>query len=108
MTGMYQWLTKIYEAQVFNYGFRTIYDLMIPEHAALLLDSFQKRRSQALELVQPPAFEIKPIDLNEFNYQRFITLYGATDIIPPPQPYRTESYNFNTGGAEKDQKFTMF
>ena len=106
VTGMYQWLTKIYEAQVFNYGFRTIYDLMIPEPAALLLDSFQKRRSQALELVQPPAFEIKPIDLNEFNYQRFITLYGATDIIPPPQPYRTESYNFNTGGAEKDQKFT--
>lgn len=106
VTGMYQWIMKVYEAQVFNYGERTIYDIMIPEPGAMLLNAFQKRRTNAIEIIQPPALEIQPGHLTPENYQRFITLYGATDVVPPPQPFRVESYNFNTGGADKDQKFT--
>ncbi len=106
ISGVYQWVTKVYEAQVFNYGPRTVYDLMLPEPAALLMEAFRSRRSAALELEKPPAFDITPRQLNADNYQTYVSRYGATDVVPPPQPYVTESYDFNTGGEDKDQEFT--
>lgn len=106
VSGVYQWVTKVYEAQVFNYGPRTVFDIMIPEPAALLMEAFRTRRSAALELEKPPAFDINPNQLDEDNYQTYVTLYGATDVKPPPEPFVTESYDFNTGGEDKDQEFT--
>lgn len=106
VSGVYQWVTKVYEAQVFNYGPRTVYDIMIPEPAALLMEAFRSRRSAAIELEKPPAFEITPSQLSENNYQTYVALYGATDVKPPPEPFVTESYDFNTGGEDEDQEFT--
>ncbi len=106
ISGVYQWVTKVYEAQVFNYGPRTVYDIMIPEPGAFLLEAWRRARSASVELEKPPPFEIVPDQLNEDNYQTYLTLYGATDIKPPPEPYVTESYDFNTGGEDQDQEFT--
>ena len=39
VSGVYQWLNKVYEAQVFNYGRRLMFDLMIPEPAAFIRDA---------------------------------------------------------------------
>jgi hypothetical protein len=39
ISGLYQWLNKVYEAQVFNYGKRMLLDLTIPEPAAFLIDA---------------------------------------------------------------------
>jgi len=101
ISGVYQWVTKVYEAQVFNYGPRTVYDIMIPEPGAFLLEAFRRRRTAAVELEKPPAFEITPDQLTEDNYQTYVTLYGATDVKPPPEPFVTESYDFNTGGETR-------
>jgi hypothetical protein len=106
VSGVYQWVTKVYEAQMFNYGPRTVYDFMIPEPGAFLLEVFRRRRTAALELEKPPAFEITPDQLTEDNYQTFVSLYRATDVKPPPEPFATETYDFNTGGEDKDQEFT--
>ena len=106
ISGVYQWVSKVYEAQVFNYGPRTVYDIMIPEPGTFLLEAFRRRRTAAIELEKPPAFEITPDALNEDNYQTYVTIYGATDVKPPPEPFVTESYDFNTGGEDKDQEFT--
>lgn len=106
ISGVYQWVTKLYEAQVFNYGPRAVYDIMIPEPGAFLLESFRQRHSAAIELEKPAEFTIKPDQLTEDNYQTYVTLYQATDVKPPPEPFVTESYDFNTGGEDKDQEFT--
>ncbi len=106
VSGVYQWVSKVYEAQVFNYGPRTVYDIMIPEPGSFLLEAFRRRRTAAIELEKPPAFEVTPDALTEDNYQTYVTLYGATDVKPPPEPFVTESYDFNTGGEDKDQEFT--
>jgi len=106
VSGVYQWVTKVYEAQVFNYGPRTVFDIMLPEPGALLMEAFRNRRSAAIELEKPPAFDITPSLLTEDNYETYIALYGATDVKPPPHPFVTESYDFNTGGEDKDQEFT--
>ena len=34
ITGVYQWVEKIYEAQAWNYGKRVLYDVVVPEPAA--------------------------------------------------------------------------
>ena len=72
ISGVYQWVTKVYEAQVFNYGPRTVYDIMIPEPGAFLLEAFRRRRTAAIELEKPAAFEITPNQLDEYNYQTYI------------------------------------
>jgi len=106
ISGVYQWITKVYEAQVFNYGPRAVYDIMIPEPGAFLLESFRQHHNAAIELEKPAEFTIKPDQLDEDNYQTYVTLYQATDVKPPPEPLVTESYDFNTGGEDKDQEFT--
>ncbi|WP_151523809.1 hypothetical protein [Serinicoccus kebangsaanensis] len=106
VSGVYQWVEKVYEAQVFNYGPRTIYDLMVPEPAAMLMEAFRTRRSASLELEKPATFEITPRQLTPDNYQTYVREYLATDVAPPPQPYVTSAYDYNTGGEDKDQEFT--
>lgn len=106
ISGVYQWVTKVYEAQVFNYGPRVVYDIMVPEPGAFLLEAFRRRHTAAVELEKPTAFDIRPADLTEDNYQTYVAQYGATDVKPPPEPFTTETYDFNTGGEDEDQEFT--
>jgi hypothetical protein len=106
ISGVYQWVTKVYEAQVFNYGPRTVYDIMIPEPSAFLLEAFRQRRTAAIELEKPSAFTITPDQLNEDNYQTYVTLYQAADVKPPPEPFTTETHDFNTGSEDENQEFT--
>jgi hypothetical protein len=106
VVGVYQFVNKVYEAQVYNYGQRTIYDLTVPEPGALLLAAFQRNRAAALELVEPLPFTVEPRALRPETYQSFVVRYQATGVKPPPLPFVTESYDFNTGGEDKDQEFT--
>jgi hypothetical protein len=39
VSGVYQWLNKVYEAQTFNYGKRLLFDLMVPEPSAFVADA---------------------------------------------------------------------
>lgn len=50
--GVYQWINKVYEAQVFNYGKRLLFDLTIPEPASLILDVISA--NEAKETILPP------------------------------------------------------
>jgi hypothetical protein len=52
VSGVYQWLNKVYEAQVFNYGSRLMFDLTVPEPAAFILDA-QTTHDQ-MEIVVAP------------------------------------------------------
>jgi hypothetical protein len=52
VSGVYQWVNKIYEAQIFNYGSRLMFDLMVPEPAAFLLDAGAIKDQK--ELIKPP------------------------------------------------------
>ena len=106
VVGLYQWLNKLYEAQIYNYGIRTLYELMVPEPAATLMESFRRSRAEAVEIAEPPRFLLRPQDLTPDGYQRLVALYGATGVKPPPQPYVTQGYDFSTGGESEDQEFT--
>jgi hypothetical protein len=86
--GVYQFVDKVYEAQVFDYGIRMMYDFMIPEPASYL-HFLRSEPDVELELPEaPPRFTLTSHrQLDEFNYGTYASLYSATEIDTPPAPY---------------------
>ncbi|NEZ66804.1 hypothetical protein D0962_29300 [Leptolyngbyaceae cyanobacterium CCMR0082] len=100
--GVYQFVDKIYEAQVFDYGIRMMYDFMIPEPASYL-HYLRNQPDSELELPDPPPrFTLTShTQITEANYGSEAAKYGATEIDPPPDPYVLASAAImNEGGDE--------
>ncbi len=83
---VYQWLDRVVQAQIFSYGKRVFYDLIVPEPAALFLRSMAKRQAPGGPPVKPAPFTLESSDLNEVNYTYYTAGYGATGVEPPPEP----------------------
>lgn len=98
ISGVYQWVNKIYEAQMYNYGVRALFDFMIPEPGAYLTEIMTP---QAPDLVKPPPFTLEPSQITEENYGYWVMTYEATDVRPPPPDYITLSDGFGQGGLGK-------
>lgn len=81
---IYQWLDKVHQVQVFNYGRRLLYDLIVPEPAALVAKVMAQRKSGAVPLIKPALFRLEPTELNEDNYAYYVSGHGATGIEAPP------------------------
>ncbi len=75
-------MNKVYEAQVFNYGKRLLFDLMVPEPAAFLLDSVAVKDQK--ELIRPPEPFVLIFDaaLNAWRPVQFDDL-GPDGLLTP-------------------------
>jgi hypothetical protein len=100
VVGQYQWLEKVYEAQVFNYGKRLLFDIMLPEPAAFLLHALGNRPKAGVDLVKPVPFTLLPTDISEWNYALYMSRYEAAGVTPPPQPYTTVAKAVEGTGSE--------
>lgn len=78
VSGVYQWLNKVYEAQVFNYGKRLMFDLMVPEPAAFIVDALSA--DQQKETIMPPEPFVVIID-NPAN-PSIVRPVSRTDLGP--------------------------
>ncbi len=105
ISGVYQWVNKLYQAQMFNYGLRTMFDFMVPEPAAFLIQAMTNAHSSALTLQKPPDFKLTPSQITETNYSYWVKVTGATDVVPPPELYRTKAADFKAGGGEHDADY---
>jgi hypothetical protein len=83
--GVYQWVDKVYEAQIFNYGLRTIYDIMVPEPGAFLWEAMKRNLAEEIGIVKPIPFNKKPRQIRRYNYGRYIKRYQVRDVEPPPE-----------------------
>lgn len=97
LRGVYQWLNKVYTAQVFNYGKRLMFDISVPEPAAFLLSTLDVAAAAGRPTppipftlngvngppLRPYDFSRNPADLARY-YQRFAGRYGAEDVEAPP------------------------
>lgn len=100
--GIYQWLEKIYEAQIYDYGQRTLYDLIVPEPAAFYIAAFQSQNGNTkARLVKPREFNVPPMSITEDKYDDYIAEYGATDVSPPPKLYTTVAHSFNSAREQE-------
>jgi hypothetical protein len=95
--GVYQWLNKVYTAQVFNYGKRLLFDISVPEPAAFLL-STGNVAAEARRPVPPIPFTLdgrvggaplRPTHLSPLPdlanaYLKIAARYGVESVEPPP------------------------
>ncbi len=89
--GIYRWLNKIYDAQIFNYGQRMMFEFVVPEPAAYLLYALIENPPADTELVKPlPPMRygapLKPSHLTRSTYLDLVALYQVRNVpAPPPQ-----------------------
>lgn len=103
IAGVYQWVNKVYQAQMWNYGLRVMYDIMVPEPAALLIETLNNQENAAIELIKPPAWTISsPADITESTYLNFVNTYKASDVEPPPPFYVNQLWSASDGQGNKD------
>jgi hypothetical protein len=100
ISGVYQWVNKVYQAQMFNYGLRTMFDFMIPEPAAMLIQVMQSAHASETALTKPPPFTLQPDQVTESNYGYWVKVYGATDVEPPPELYQTVALDYSAGNGD--------
>lgn len=105
ISGVYQWVDKIYQAQLFNYGLRAMFDFMVPEPAAFLIAAMTMAHNGAVNLVKPPPFALTPGQITESNYGYWAMITRATDVTPPPEIYRTKTADLNKGGGDHDTNY---
>jgi hypothetical protein len=90
IAGIYQFVDKVYESQVFNYGLRQMFDFMIPEPASYLWH-LEKMPQPDPDLPIPPIrLEVEIPDashVDEGNYLRLGALYGAKSLKAPPPSF---------------------
>ena len=98
--GVYQWLDKVYQAQVFNYGSRLLYDIIIPKPAALFREALARPRSQAALPPRPAKFTTPPDKLHLYNWSYYAAGHQATGVEAPPHAEIVVSESF--GGRAQD------
>lgn len=102
VTGVFQWVEKVLLGQVFNYGKRLMFDIMVPEPAAFVQQALMAGSPSGLGVVKPPEFTLGIDDIHEWNYSGLAATYGATGIEPPPQQWVTVSKTL-TGKGDGSQ-----
>lgn len=106
VVGVYQWIDKVYEAQVFNYGKRMLFDLMVPEPGAFWLYANATQPAPGATLTRPQAFALTPDQISESNYATYVQRYQVAGVKPPPEPYSTVSKTFDGTISKDDQGST--
>lgn len=116
VSGIYRWIDKVYEAQVYTYGRRLMYEFLIPQPAAFWADSVLRSFSSRLRVPQPPLkpeYETVenpgglagPQDVLEASYKRLRVDYDLDELPPPVETKSVALRNKTDGGrrfAEKD------
>jgi hypothetical protein len=99
--GAYQWVDKVYEAQVYNYGKRMMFDLMIPEPGAFWLYASTSRPAPGTTSTKPAEFTLTPSQLTPYNYKLYVHQYQVAGVKPPPEPYVVVAKTFEGAAEEK-------
>jgi hypothetical protein len=97
VVGVYQWVDKIYEAQVLNYGKRALFDFSVPEPAAFAIAALKSKFASATELRKPDDFTVTAAMIDETNYSQYALEWEASGINPPPDPFVTVAKTFHNG-----------
>lgn len=112
IAGIYRWVDKYYEAQIVNYGKRTMLEFMIPEPAAFYRFAASNKPVQGPGVSKPerPGFcrggvfhPLTPSDLQPENYMCFVGKYNVKNVTAPSPRYMkvTDLIKYkidNTGG----------
>ncbi len=109
--GIYRWVNKIYDAQVFNYGQRMMIEFVVPEPAFFFLHSLindpppnvlleepQKPSKIDLNGIRRP---LSPKDITPDEYQKFVAEY---QVVGVPGPYEASKTYSDSQNVSEDKE----
>lgn len=107
VAGVYQWVDKRYKAQVFNYGKRMMFEFVLPEPAAFLVESrlraFEETLDRPTRPVEPTyrevALDFAPEDITPGEFQRLSQRYDLSAFTYPAATKTVELFNQEAGAA---------
>jgi hypothetical protein len=105
-SGVYQFIDKIYESQVFNCGLREMFDFMVPEPASYLWHLEQLPQPDIDSPAPPIRLEVDAADateINEANYLPLAARYGAKGIKEPPQYLTLKEVKLAQGSGNESE-----
>ena len=76
ISGIYRWVDKEYKAQLFNYGKRLMYEFVLPEPAAFLVESRLRSYEAGIELPRPPQ---KPVMVDLPQWVKYLKPASVTE-----------------------------
>jgi len=94
VSGVYQWVDQVLEAQIYNYGKRLLFDVTVPEPATTLIVEQASNQPTPQGLTEPTPFTIDASQITEINYTKWAQKYDATGLEPPPPLTKTFSKPF--------------
>ncbi|KAA3617299.1 MAG: hypothetical protein D8M58_03055 [Calditrichaeota bacterium] len=106
MRGIYRWLNKIYDAQIYNYGQRMMYEFVIPEPASFFLYATVENPPTDSDLVKPelPTYygaPLKPSNLTRTNYNDYVSQYNVVNAPEPLSTFTVKTYFNNQDGRSR-------
>ena len=103
-SGVYLWVEKIKELQLFHYGTRLMVEFHIPEPALSLLE--QRTLTKDNDIKKPAPFNISPSFVTPATYQCLGKKYNVDGLEPPPPMYVSTGKGWNSmpdEGADDDK-----
>jgi len=82
--GLYYWVNKVTRAQVFSYGKRMMFDVIVPEPAAIFKKLFELKSINVNEKQRPEKPKISVQEIDRLNYSSLLNTYGLSGAIEPP------------------------
>lgn len=103
VSGVYQYLERVSRARIFWYGERELYDIVVPEPAALIWQLAITRPEISLPIDEPDHALFEALTLNNIGsrLEDVIRAFRVVDISPEPAPTKEASFTFAaTGGGD--------
>ncbi|MHA7832699.1 MAG: hypothetical protein ACX93O_16500 [Flagellimonas sp.] len=108
ITGIYRWVDKIYQAQVFNYGKREIIEVVVPEPAALIRHFKSIDVPDSMSILKPEepgycslsndTFEpLEPKHISPTSYLFWTSRYNVQGVAPPPANFQVVGLALSSG-----------
>lgn len=98
ISGIYRWLNRAYEAQIYNFGKRLMFEFVVPEPAAFFAAARIGYAGIAMEVPQPPApptlvalpASVASLTPEAINEEKFLNLSKTYDLsqFTYPEPTR--------------------
>jgi hypothetical protein len=103
----YYQLMRKWRVDLYRYGLRMTYDIVIPSPGADLLQKFEQIQALDAQINTPFDFTVKPTDVTRNTWQKLAALYQAGSVEAPPKQvqYLQVSADVQKSHDDKDQFF---
>jgi hypothetical protein len=107
--GIYYWVNKVSHAQVYNYGKHMMFDVIVPEPAAIFKRLYELKLTSDKNAKAPPKPEVTPQALQRNTYGGLLSQYGiaTTDEVQPPDPTVCVQVAFSQNVPQPDDNKTV-